>query len=1041
MFAAVLLWAAACSQPAPPTPAPTPDIEATVQAAVAKALPTEPPSPTPDVQATVQAGVRATIEAIPTPTPTATLTPTRTPTPTATPTNTPTNTPTRTPTRTPTPSATATPTATPTPTPTQTPTATPTTTATPTPTATDTPTPTATRTATPTHTPTPTPTETATPTPTPLVSFGPKTGHIAHNPTDGFVPTFDSGVVLADFVAEAAFTAPHSSSQAPWSSGFLFRRTDSNRFHAVLIHSGGNWSHYLRTGSAGDDDLVQGGPSPAIETRGTARNHVRVVAADGAGWLFVNDAFVAELDLGGLAESGELRLLGAWFENDETAGGVTPYQGFSVQPLGRVYGPTDGSIPHVVDGFIDVHRIFTSLADGIIEARFYNPYSSDQGSWSSGFMFRRGVANAFHAAIIDSNGYWYHRSRTGDLDSAVRVAQDSSSHINTSPSGSNHIRIIALGREGWLFVNGEFVARLELARLLEAGGVSAVGAYFTGHGITGRSTRFEGLTVRSVGVAPMAVSTATPTPTSTATPTRTPGTGSTVVATPTNTGAGGPPAIAYEPSQPIAGRDIAFTVTGLSPWQDVTVEFVDPLGRAAPWVTAYETHIASADGSQLTDRLLYADASGTLRFVRIGTLDTEGVWTVRLTGLPQPITETYVVSQHPLADQGTKTLGVEFRRHRGQASDTYYASRVPAVLAVDLQAHLSDAIETIRQRIGLSTAQIPDLYLVWGRENLTKTMTALGLEPGFETGFFLRRPPHDGIYGRVDFFLGYVLRLIAHEYVHLLLDEEYGDRAIPAWLNEGMAQYLEYEVALGNPGSESSRWSMYRSADLAAASAQAGSLFPLSSLESRREWNARSGAQVSLQYAQAHMAVRYMVETHGVRSAIDTIARLSATTNLERAIQQVTGVPYAVLERRIVDYLKTWQDPDREAVRQYAATLAGILNRDDDISDRRRQVLNLPRAQRQPTYETLVTEARALLEQLKGTVPPPAVHALHNDALAYLVRVVDWLSLELEYATTDQFSKQMEANDMLPEINARESLVDRGLRSVESTYRLHTTAP
>ena len=51
-----------------------------------------------------------------------------------------------------------------------------------------------------------------------------------HNPTDGIIPTFDSGVDLADFVAEVTFTAPHSSSMASWSSGFLIRQTGSNRF-------------------------------------------------------------------------------------------------------------------------------------------------------------------------------------------------------------------------------------------------------------------------------------------------------------------------------------------------------------------------------------------------------------------------------------------------------------------------------------------------------------------------------------------------------------------------------------------------------------------------------------------------------------------------------------------------------------------------------------------------------------------------------------------------------------------------------------------
>ena len=1032
LVGAALLWAAACSEP--PPPAPTPDIDATVQAAVAKALPTETPSPTPDVEATVQAGVRATMEAILTPTPTPTHTATLTPTHTPKPTRTPTKTATLRPTRTPTP----TPTATYTPSPTLTPTPTHTSTATPTPTPTDTPEPTATKTPTPTLTPTLTPTKTATPTPTPtpLVMFGPKNGHIPHNPADRFVPTFDSGVAVADFVAEATFTAPHNSSQAPWSSGFLVRRTGSNRFHAVIVHSSGSWSHYLRTGSAGDDDLVRRGTSSAIETHGTPRNHVRVVAAGVQGWLFVNGTFVAELDLGGSTDSGDVRLLGAWFDNDETTGGVTPFQQFSVRPLGTVHGPADGSIAHRDDGFIDMHRISTSMADGIIEARFFNPYSPREGSWSSGFMFRRGVANEFHAVIIDHTGHWYQRSRTGDLDSAVAVAEDASRHIDTSSSGSNHLRIVAIGREGWLFINGALVAKLELARLLEAGTVSAVSGYFSGHGIPGRSTRFEGLTIRSVGHVPASGGAAAPTPT----PTATPRTGTTIAATatptPTAAPSGGTPAITYDPSRPIAGRNVSFTVTGLGPWQAVTAEFVDPLGRPAPWVTPRETHIASTDGSQLTERRLFADQSGTLRFVRIGALDTEGVWTVRLTGLAQPITESYVVSQLPVADQGTKTLGVEFRRHRGQASDTYYASRVPAVLAVDLQAHLSYAIDAIRERLGLSTAQIPDLYLVWGKGNLDKTKTALGLEPGFEDGFFWSGSPHPGIYGRVDSFRSRTLTLITHEYVHLLLDEVYEDRDIPAWLNEGLAQYFQYELALDGPRSDRSRRSFYYSADLAASNGEAETLFALTSLESQRRWNARSGDEVQLQYAQAHMAVRYMVETYGVRSVTDIIAKLSATTDLASAIQQVTGVTYAVLEQRIADYTRTWSDPEREAVRQYTATLAGLMERREQISERRREVLNMPRAQRQAPYESMVSDARNLLAELERVEPPPAMHGLHDDTRTYFGRTIDWLSLGLDYYRTGQDSKRVEANAMLPEIIARDTLVYRGLWNAEFNYRL-----
>ena len=136
------------------TAVPTPDFEATVQARVAAAFPTLTPVPTPDFEATVVARVVATVLAIPTPSPTPTPTPTETATPSPTPT--------------PTPTETATPSPTPTPTPTKTATSSPTSISTPTETATASPTPISTPTETATASPTPisTPTETATPTPT-----------------------------------------------------------------------------------------------------------------------------------------------------------------------------------------------------------------------------------------------------------------------------------------------------------------------------------------------------------------------------------------------------------------------------------------------------------------------------------------------------------------------------------------------------------------------------------------------------------------------------------------------------------------------------------------------------------------------------------------------------------------------------------------------------------------------------------------------------------------------------------------------------------
>ena len=134
----VVLAACTSEEELSPTtpPLPTPDVPATVVAAVLDTLPTL--APTPDVLATIEVRPTPTGRPTPTPPPTSTPYPTPTPRPTATPTPRPTATPTPRPTATPTPRPTATPTPRPTATPTPRPTATPT----PRPTATPTPTPT-----------------------------------------------------------------------------------------------------------------------------------------------------------------------------------------------------------------------------------------------------------------------------------------------------------------------------------------------------------------------------------------------------------------------------------------------------------------------------------------------------------------------------------------------------------------------------------------------------------------------------------------------------------------------------------------------------------------------------------------------------------------------------------------------------------------------------------------------------------------------------------------------------------------------------------
>ena len=340
------------------------------------------------------------------------------------------------------------------------------------------------------------PTPTRIPTPraaAPQSTFGPVSGSLEHDANR--LARFTSDTDVVDFVAEATFRIPRSITGDGWAAGFVMRSDDRTRGHVVGIgHFPGHWYHSLMPEGGDGFEIVQTDFSSNIRKALNSENRVRLVAQGDRGWLFINGVYEVELDLSGLTASGTVTL---YAQGDEGTAS-TRFAGFTVRALRKAYGPIDGSIDHDPDdGLIDTHRSSTSLDDGIIEARFFNPYSEQEGNWSSGFLFRRPRTNVFHAVVVDDNGRWYHHVGTGDVDSTQRSARNSSSHISTSPSGSNHIRIIALGEEGWLFINGTYVDTLDLSSHLEAGNVYAIGSYFTSDGIAGKSTRFEDFTIWS----------------------------------------------------------------------------------------------------------------------------------------------------------------------------------------------------------------------------------------------------------------------------------------------------------------------------------------------------------------------------------------------------------------------------------------------------------------------------------------------------------------------------------------------------------------
>lgn len=216
------------------------------------------------------------------------------------------------------------------------PTETPTETPTPEPTREPTETPTAAPTQEPTQTPTLEPT--ATPTETPFFSqaatfdraglaaaadqlrtqassqpalFGPVSGQ-----TD-----LDTGQQVADFAISTSFTVPD---QGAWSAGYAFRQT-SEHSAIIQISSDGVWML-----TAGTEQVRAAGVVDQLDTNPGAVNTIELIAVGDTGYLTIDDAFVAQLDLSLWPDTGALTVIGAVADN----GGPLAIADVTVWPMG-----------------------------------------------------------------------------------------------------------------------------------------------------------------------------------------------------------------------------------------------------------------------------------------------------------------------------------------------------------------------------------------------------------------------------------------------------------------------------------------------------------------------------------------------------------------------------------------------------------------------------------------------------------------------------------------------------------------------------------
>ncbi|MFW6070067.1 MAG: serine/threonine protein kinase [bacterium] len=158
-----------------------------------------------------------------------------------------------------------------------------------------------------------------------------------------------------------------------------------------------------------------------------------------------------------------------------------------------IFGPSSGSLLHVSDGFIKADIAEVNVADFVVEAVFYNPYAATTGNWDIGYTFRQAEINDQYRLTVESNGEWSLSEWIGDESNFIN--DGSLSNLNLGDGDSNRLTVYASGPLGYFFVNGEFVAELDLSARVSAGDVTIATSMFTGDEIEGEETGYEEFTI------------------------------------------------------------------------------------------------------------------------------------------------------------------------------------------------------------------------------------------------------------------------------------------------------------------------------------------------------------------------------------------------------------------------------------------------------------------------------------------------------------------------------------------------------------------
>ncbi|MCK6630326.1 MAG: hypothetical protein L6R45_34795 [Anaerolineae bacterium] len=171
----------------------------------------------------------------------------------------------------------------------------------------------------------------------PALFSGPFSGELKHNPEDPYIESRGFDINLSNFVVEGKFLNPYSTEDHLWDIGINFR-FNSEGYYRLAIASDNVWNYGYFDRERKWHGVSSGTVDNLVPDKG-ASNWLKVIAYEKKGCLYINNKFIAELDLSALILPGDIEVIIGDRPGTEKAGATTRYEEFNIYRLDSLSCP------------------------------------------------------------------------------------------------------------------------------------------------------------------------------------------------------------------------------------------------------------------------------------------------------------------------------------------------------------------------------------------------------------------------------------------------------------------------------------------------------------------------------------------------------------------------------------------------------------------------------------------------------------------------------------------------------------------------------